>query len=126
MGLPGEGVEHAPDGDAGEDAVVTPEAHVDHLEGRGHCQGCGTRCGVSGWFWVTAQRHLVAGAGTQGGLIPAVPPDTRYSYPSKEPLQMVSGLWKPSMGREQWFPSCFSKILHRCMATSRVAGRARP
>lgn len=59
MGLPGEGVEHAPDGDAGEHAVIAPEAHVDGLEGCGHCQGCGTRCGVSGWIWVTAQRPLL-------------------------------------------------------------------
>lgn len=47
MSLPGEGIEHAPDGDAGEDAVVAPEACVDGLEGCGHGQGCGTRCGVS-------------------------------------------------------------------------------
>lgn len=48
MSLPGEGIEHAPDGDAGEDAVVAPEAHVDRLEGCGHRQCCGTSCGVSG------------------------------------------------------------------------------
>lgn len=48
MGLPGKGIEHATDGDAGEDAVVAPEAQVDSLEGRGHRQGCGTRCCISG------------------------------------------------------------------------------
>jgi hypothetical protein len=48
VGLPGEGVEHAPDGDTGEDAVVTAEAQVDRLEGRSHRQGCGTRCDLSG------------------------------------------------------------------------------
>ena len=48
MGLPGEGVEHAPDGDAGEDTVVAPEAQVDGLEGRGDRQGCQTRYCISG------------------------------------------------------------------------------
>lgn len=56
VGLPGEGVEHAPDGNAGEDTVVAPEAHVDRLKGRGHRQGCGTRCVVFGQFRVPAQR----------------------------------------------------------------------
>lgn len=46
--LPGEGVKHAPDGDAGEDRVVAPEAQVDGLEGRGHSQGCWTRYCISG------------------------------------------------------------------------------
>ena len=48
MGLPGEGIEHAPNGNAGEDTVVAPDAQVDGLEGRGHGQRCGTRCYISG------------------------------------------------------------------------------
>lgn len=56
VGLPGERIEHAPDGDAGQDTVVAPESHVDRLEGRGHRQGCGTRCVVSSQFLVPAQR----------------------------------------------------------------------
>lgn len=97
MGLPGEGVEHAPDGNAGEDAVVTPEAHIDHLKGRGHCQGCGIRCGVSSWFWVTAQRHHVAGAGTRVAsfqpfpLTPAIATHQRSLY-----------RWCLVSGNQQW------------------------
>lgn len=46
--------------------------------------------------------HLVASAGTQGGLTLAVSPMAR-PYPSKEPLLMVSGLRKPTMERGSGF-----------------------
>lgn len=95
MGLPGEGVEHAPDGDAGEDTVVAPEAHVDHLKGRGHRQGCGTRGDVSGQFQVPAQKPPRGWCQVSGWLrsfhLPPVPPPSHQRSLYKWHMSSVAG-----------------------------------
>lgn len=59
MGLPGQGVEHAPDGDAGQGTVVVVQAKVDAVKRGRNAQGCETkgkavRSGVRG----TCRRNL--------------------------------------------------------------------
>lgn len=112
MRLPGKGVEHAADGDAGEDAVVAPEASVDHLKGRGQCQGCGTRCGAFGWFWATVQRPPRGQCWDSGW-----PHSGHFPHGPSLSIRGAStnGVWsqETNNGKREWFLSCFPKISHR-------------
>lgn len=74
MGLPGEGIEHAPNGDAREDTVVAPEAHVDCLKGCGHRQGCGTKGGI--YFRPWKNGHFMAHARSEGAFLSVLHPIT--------------------------------------------------
>lgn len=55
MGLPGQGVEHAPDGDAGQGTVVVVQAKVDAVKRGCNAQGCETK---GHGCEVRCERHL--------------------------------------------------------------------
>ena len=66
--------------------------------------------------------HLVAGASSQDGLTPAIPSPHSSPIPSKEPLEMASGLQAPATRGQQWFPNWGLKISHKGVTTFRVRG----